>query len=394
MTAITSPTPSLPTDAPRLCSSCGAASAADASRCESCGGDRFAPPWVRELRKVDRSFAVQVNDPHEKSESDEPSLTFYKWWMSGRSSFHIRNQAQWERVKEIVDTELLASLGWASKEEIVAALAARGEEANGFDAKAILAKNPRLLLDIAEALQEGALGEQDPAAINESRQRIAAVAAKAEAAQWAAFRRSLEKVSQSKTTGPRQLIELTDELGLGERHVAAAELRRRAGLLELFTERLHDERSYKIVKYRCSIHRLLEQAIWIVDECCWPGEEGKALRVALDRAAVERDRPYAKKPPDFACAVHEGRLLVVSVQPPSRELGVADLDLLERHVAACRELEPFAAFEATLVGAQVSEELRGTLDLREDSFKVKTYAQLVDEPLQRYRTRLEAPSAS
>jgi hypothetical protein len=183
-------------------------------------------------------------------------------------------------------------------------------------------------------------------------------------------------------------------LTLGERLTATTELRRRVGVLELLKERMQDERSYKIFNYRSSVHRLLEEAIWIVDDRLWLAGDRTALRVALDRAAVANDRPYTKKPPDFACAVHEGRLLVVSVQPPSQGLTVADLDQLERYVATCREIEAFDEFSAILVGEQVSMELRTTLDLRDPAFQAMTYAQLVDEPLQRYSARLEALSAA
>jgi hypothetical protein len=134
---------------------------------------------------------------------------------------------------------------------------------------------------------------------------------------------------------------------------------------------------------------LLEQSIWILDERYWLGEEVGVLRAALDRAVAERDRPYTKKPPDFACGIFDERLIVAAIQPPSKELGIADLDQLERHVAACFEVQPFAAFEAILVGKTASEELRKTLELRDRSFRVKTYSQLIDERWRDYRSRLD-----
>jgi hypothetical protein len=371
----------------QLCSSCGSANSGEAERCTRCGGGRFAPSWVRALRKVDRNFAVQVNEPHEKSQSSEPNLTFYRWWVGGRSTFKIRDQGQWERLKGIVDSDLASVLGWSSQEETLETLIGAREESNGFDrcCRSVVEQDPDLVVALAEALTSSALEVEDLGRLGECCDRLAAVAANLQTGHEALIRRSLEDLSPSKTTGPRQLSELSEELLRGERRAAQAELRRRRGVLEIFADRLADERSYKIVNYRSAIHRLLEQAIWILDERYWLSEEALALRAALDRCAADHDRPYAKKPADFACGVWRGRLVVASVQPPSRELAVADLDQLERHVGACLEVESFDAFEAILVGEAISPELEKTLALRDSSFKAKTYSQLLEQALGDYR---------
>jgi hypothetical protein len=132
--------------APKLCIFCGNESPYDAPRCESCGRERFAPPWVRALRNVGNSFAVQVNEPHENSEGTTPVLSFYRLRRGlGHSTFSIYEQSHWERVKEIVDSELLGRLGWTSRQEIAAALGGNGEASNGSKAKKALAEDPRLL---------------------------------------------------------------------------------------------------------------------------------------------------------------------------------------------------------------------------------------------------------
>jgi hypothetical protein len=71
--------------------------------------------------------------------------------------------------------------------------------------------------------------------------------------------------------------------------------------------------------------------------------------------------------------------------PPSRELAVADLDQLERYVGTCLEIKSFDAFEAILVGEIISPELEKTLELRDSSFKAKTYSQLLERALGDYR---------
>jgi hypothetical protein len=380
--------------APKLCGSCGTENPFDAPRCESCGRDRFAPLWVRALRGVDHNFFVQVTEPHEESESTAPVLSLYKFWRGGHANFSIYKQSHWERVKEIVDSELLERLGWAPRQEIAAALGGNGEASNGSKAKTVLAEDPRLLLTVAETLAASPLAELDLASLGDARERIATLAGKVEDVRRVATHDAIENVSEDKTTAAQQLALLIGDQAHGELIAANLELRRRVGVLELLKERLYDERSYKIVNHRSAIHRLLERAVWIFDERCWLLGNNKELRVALDRAAAANDRPYAKKPPDFVCAVNDGHLLIASVKPPQSELSVADLDHLEQQVTACRALATFDSFEAILVGESLSEELKATLDLRDVSFKVMTYTQLLDEPLRRYSARLEALSAA
>lgn len=379
--------------APKLCIFCGNESPYDAPRCESCGRDRFAPPWVRALRNVGNSFAVQVSEPHENSESTTPILSFYRSRRGfGHSTFSIYEQSHWERVKEIVDSELLERLEWTPRQEIAAALGGNGEASNGSKAKTVLAEDPRLLLAVAEALGSSPLAELDLASLGDARERIATLAGRVEDARQVATQDAIENVSADRTTGVLQLARLIDDQAHGELIAANLELRRRVGVLELLKERLYDERSYKIVNHRSAIHRLLERAVWVFDERYWLLGDNKELRIALDRAAAAKDRPYAKKPPDFVCAVNDGHLLIASVKSPQNELSVADLDRLEQQVTTCRALASFDSFEAILVGESLSEELKTTLDLRDVSFKVKTYAQLLDEPLRRYSARLKALS--
>ena len=67
-----------------------------------------APSWVRALRHINQNFSVQVTDPHAEASYQEPSVTLYKWWPGGRSTLHIRTEAHWDRIKEIIETEDVA----------------------------------------------------------------------------------------------------------------------------------------------------------------------------------------------------------------------------------------------------------------------------------------------
>jgi ribosomal protein L40E len=157
----------------RVCDKCGTLNTARAKACAKCGGHRFAPGWVRQLRRVNKQFAVQVADPHPLSESSNPVLKLYKWWPGGNANFNIPTAQQWEAVRRIVETELAPFLGWttaatAAKAAKTAAKADRHTQAQlaaltGDDPKAIAKlignlnladANPEELPRLGEAIAE------------------------------------------------------------------------------------------------------------------------------------------------------------------------------------------------------------------------------------------------
>jgi RecB family endonuclease NucS len=89
-------------------------------------------------------------------------------------------------------------------------------------------------------------------------------------------------------------------------------------------------------------------------------------------------------------APFDRRLIIIEIKRPSHTLDVEDLNQLERYVRICRNTENVASFEALLVRSRVSEELRGTLDMRSKSFKVRTYTELVSDTRRRYTSYLKA----
>src|SRR5205809_778077 len=94
-----------------ICDKCGNHCPPASKEC-SCGSERFAPAFVRELRRINRALSVQIKDPHPQAESKERVISLYKWWPGGNANFNILTPAQWEAIKDIIDKELGPLLGW------------------------------------------------------------------------------------------------------------------------------------------------------------------------------------------------------------------------------------------------------------------------------------------
>jgi hypothetical protein len=379
----------------KVCDTCGAENSDTAAECQACGKDRWAPSWVRQLRRLNRNFAVQVTTPHEQSSVTDPSLTLYKWWPGGRSTLHIRTQDHWDRIKEIVDTDLAQHLGWASRQKITSELKSRSRDGKEFDKQArdLLARRPKLLVEIVKGLKLDKISDEDLPRVGESVIEIAEILAEVDDSHRHAIGQLVQRLPKQKESAIRQLTDLMDELTVGQIAAVATEVRRRVGLLETFTDRINDDRTYEI-SGDGSIHRLLERAMWIVDERYWLMHSNKQLRTVVTKEMVKEDKRFAERRPDFVCGSVDKKLIIIEIKRPSHTLDTEDLNQLERYVVLCNKYdEDHSSFEAMLVGSKVSDDLRNTLKVRSSSFKARTYTQLVSDSQRRYQRYLDALEA-
>jgi ribosomal protein L40E len=181
-----------------VCESCGAHNPVGVETCDACGGKRFAREWVRELRRVNRSFAVQVTDPHPLSEREEPVLTLYKWWPGGNAKFNIPDATQWQAVRRIVEIELAPFLGWSTPTEAAEA----GKQATAADKKAekdlaaLTGQDPKALARIIKSLKLDAATPEELPRLGEAIADIAEVLAGMDEGRRQAIRRIIKKLPQ------------------------------------------------------------------------------------------------------------------------------------------------------------------------------------------------------
>jgi ribosomal protein L40E len=375
----------------RVCDSCGTLNAQTAESCSKCGGERFAPAWVRQLRRVNRSFAVQVTDPHPLAGGTDPRLTLYKWWPGGNAGFNINDAAQWAAVKTIVDIELAPFLGWKTAEEIKRDAAARRKQTTTLDTRAreLAGQDPALIVEILKNLKLDAISEDDLPRLGETIGAVAQIMLGVDENHRRAIKELVAKLPKQGAKAIAQLSELMEELTVGQIAAVASEVRRRVGLLNLFKERVVDERTYEI-RGDGSIHRLLEKAMWIVDDRYWLMFSNQQLRTVVTKELEKEDQRHKLERPDFVCGAVDNRLIVIEIKRPSHTLDVADLNQLERYVVLCKKYENYPSFDAILVGSKPSDDLRATMQVRRETFKVRTYTQLVSDTERRYSDYLTA----
>lgn len=311
----------------KVCDWCGALNEASATECVECGKSRWAPEWVLQLRRINRSFAVQVTRSHPSAESKEPRLTLYKWWPGNRATFNITRSVDWERVKDIVDTDLSPFLGWRTTQAIRKTIKEKQAESKETDAllQELAASNPRIIAQLVKGLESTKISDEDVGQLGESIAEIAEILVAADETHRLAIREIVKKLPGQGKTALHQLSDLMEDLTLGQITAVTSEVKRRAGLLELFRDRVLDERTYEITGDG-SIHRLLEQAMWIVDERYWLMHSNRQLRTVVGNALAKEDKKFEKKRPDFVCGTVDKKLIVIEIKRPSHVLTVDDLN--------------------------------------------------------------------
>jgi len=375
-----------------VCDNCGSVNPKKATECAECGGKRFAPEWVQQLRRINRSFAVQVADPHPSAGSTDPRLTLYKWWPGGRATFNINSADQWAAVKQIVDTELAPFLDWKTAEE-VAEDAAKLKETNDETKSEISGRakaDPRFVTQVLKDLNLDKVSEEDLPKLGESIGDLAEILLGVSEAQRSAIQGLIKKLPKQGEKAIRQLSDLMEELTAGQIAAVAGEVQRRVSLLNTFKERALDDRTYEI-RGDGSIHRLLERAMWIVDERYWLMHSNQQLRTIVAKQLAKEDEKYKLNRPDFVCGTVDRKLIIIEIKRPSHTLDVEDLNQLERYVLLCQKYDDeLRGYEAILVGQKASNDLKGTLKLRGSGQKVRTYTQLINDTERRYGDYLKA----
>jgi ribosomal protein L40E len=378
-----------------VCDKCGALNGSRATACSTCGGTRFAPNWVQQLRRVNRSFAVQVTNPHPLSDSTDPVLTLYKWWPGGKATFNIPSAQQWETVRRIVETELAPFLGWSTPAATAKAAkqAAKEDKQAQVELAALTGQDPKAIGRIIGSLKLADASPEELPRVGEAIAEIAEALAGLDDDRLRAIRKVITKLPEQGEKALRQLAELMEELTVAQIVNVATEVKRRIGLLNLFKERCLDDRTYEIRGNR-SIHRLLEQAMWIVDEHYWLMFSNSQLRTLVTKQLVKEDKTHEQERPDFVCGTVDKRLIIIEIKRPSHTLTVNDLNQLERYVVLCEEYhDDHTGFDAILVGQKKSDDLARTLKVRGNRLRVKTYTELIGDTERRYKDYLDALAA-
>ncbi len=377
--------------AKKICDRCGRENTRNASECVECGSKRFAPSWILAKRPVNRQVGVEVTKSNPNYGEVKKRITLSKWWPGGNTSFHIPSMTQWKCIETIVNNDLGPFLGWKTKKEILTTIKEKkkNDKAVNKDVKKLVGDYPEFLKQVVSAIDAAALGKQDMESLVGVLGQLADAVTDANAGFRKAFLSVVAKLPQQGQRALEDLELLLEGWSLQQITSIAQQVQSRIGTIELFKKQIKDKRTYEI-RGNNSIHRILEQAMWLINEHYWLLQSDSTLRTFIGEEMSKKDRKkYGEKRPDFVCGTVGEKLIIVELKRPSHELKTDDLNQLETYLTIAEQYKRFRSFEAYLIGNKKNQDLIRRLKHRSNNFKVLTYTDLIGDTEHRYRDFLE-----
>lgn len=158
--------------------------------------------------------------------------------------------------------------------------------------------------------------------------------------------------------------------------------------LELFKDRVLDDKTYEI--RGDSIHRILERAMWIIDERYWLLHSNETLRKIVGNDVVKANKGNEKKRPDFVCGTVGNKLIIVELKRPLHPLTIDDINQLENYLSIIEQKFSAKSFECYLIGKTISPDLKNKMKYRGNQFRVRTFTDIIDDTEKRYKEFLKA----
>lgn len=372
------------------CNRCGFNNVLNARKCAECASTKFAPLWVHAKRPINRQVAVEVTSTNPAYGDVQQRLTLSKWWPGGASTFHIPNLAQWSEIENIINGELAPYLNWKEKDEIIEVV--REKQAKGKDTSTdlqqLVSDHPEFLKQVVAAIKPERLTRED----TEGLVTVMTQLSEALSGLDAGFRETfVSVVSKLPRQGKRALEELEELLSGWSLHqitYVTQQVKHRLETIELFRKQIEDPRTYEI-RGDNSIHRILEKAMWLIDERYWLMHSNRQVRTSIGQALSKKDKKrYGDKRPDFVCGTIGDRLIIIEIKRPAHKLGVEDLNQLEQYSVLAEDYLKYTAFEGYLVGSARNADLMRYVKRRR-GVQVLSYSELVDRSEERYREYLK-----
>jgi hypothetical protein len=191
------------------------------------------------------------------------------------------------------------------------------------------------------------------------------------------------------TANVQSLDEVLSDWSLSQATSVLRETRRRLAMIELLRESLQNEKTFEIQGDH-SIHSILEQDLWLLDESYWMIQSNKTLKTFIgDKLSKDDAKRYEKKRPDFVCGTLGSELILVELKRPKHELTKDDLNQLEEYLAISEKYSTkIRSYRAYLMGSSISDEVKTYLRYRR-GFTVLNYWEVLDATEKRYKEFLK-----
>lgn len=377
----------------KICRKCGFKNPAEATNCEKCKHRKFQPSWVKEHKQINRAVSVDITESNPSSGEKAKRITLNKFFPGMKSqNFNITSPEHWEKIKMIIDKEFAPILGWKEKTQLIEIVEQEINQKVDEPQKKIkkskalanlIDQYPQFTAEFLDKISQ-ILKTADFEKVQQLLEHISNATLSYDKVFFESLKSLFEKLNKEKTVSLVSFEELLREWSLKQITDVTKEVKRRLSELDLFTDKIQDEKTYEI-RGDNSIHRILERSMWLIDEKFWIIQSNKQLRTFIGNELAKEDKKYQKNRPDFACGTYENTIVIIEIKRPSHELTVNDLQQIIKY---CRISKKYHGgkktnFKAMLIGNAKTSELDETMEFTQ-KIELLTYNELVQDCKKRY----------
>jgi hypothetical protein len=367
----------------KVCNRCGEHNPQNAQKCKACGKASFAPLFVRERKRINQAVTVDIVESHPDFPPVRLQVQLNRFWKGDATKFSITNEKQWGDILAAVEA-LAPAAGWkpsAVTKRLMVAPKGIGS----------LPSSERTV-DLAQVLERdvdlSGIAPDDYQKFVALVKSLSAVFKTVDAGFAAAFSKVVAKLPSQRQQALQELSELLESWSLHQLTGVTREVTSRVATISLFKQRIEDDATYEI-RGDNSIHRILENAMWLLDDRYWLLQSNSSLRTLIGDRVVKLNKGDASKRPDFVCGSVDKKLIIVEIKRPGHKLNVDDLNQLEEYFAIAEKLTDLGNYEGYLVGREISDDLRARMKFRGRGFNIQLYADLVASTERRYKDYLK-----
>lgn len=375
-----------------ICRKCGTKNPVSTKTCINCGHEKFHPDWVKEHVSINKAVSVDITTSNPKEGEKKDRISLNKFFPSIKpQNFNISSPEHWEKIKAIIDNDLAPKLGWQAKEDLLIVveeeLVKNKNRGKGKDEGSritdLIEQYPQFSADFLDKISE-TLKNSDFEKVQLLLEHIAAATSSFDEVFFGSLKQVFEKLKGEDKVSIITFGELLKEWNLKQITDVTKEVKRRLAEIQLFVEKIEDEKTYEI-KGDNSIHRILERSMWLIDDKYWIVQSNKQLRTFIGNELAKEDKKFEKDRPDFACGSYDNLIIIIEIKRPSHTLTIADLDQLVKYMIISRKYLSNRKnnFKAILVGNAKSKDLEAKMEFTQ-KVELLTYNDLVQDCKQRY----------
>ena len=285
----------------KICNKCGTENPLNAQKCNACDATNFAPAWVKAKCFINKQVSVEITESNPKFGDTKSRITLSKWWPGGNSTFHIPNIFQWNEIESIINNQLAPLLKWKKKEQLISEITSKevSQKTQKKQYQSLIESHPDFLKKLVSSIDLTRISTKDFNALIETFGEISDALTNANAGFREAFLGVVKKLPKQKQRALEDLELLLQGWSLHVITNVEQQVRARIETIELFAKQVENPKTFEIMGDK-SIHRILERAMWMIDERYWLLHSNSTLRKFIGDEMSKRDeKKYGKKETRF-----------------------------------------------------------------------------------------------